>query len=99
MSTIEEGCELNVPVQVAYNQWTQFEEFPQFMDGVNRVEQLDDAHLHWVVSHGGKEYEFDTEISEQRSDEPGAGKSAYDISHAGALRFNGRSGAAKSGEV
>ena len=47
MSTIEESIEVKVPVTTAYNQWTQFEEFPQFMEGVEEVRQLDDTHLHW----------------------------------------------------
>jgi uncharacterized membrane protein len=53
MATIEESIEVNVPVSTAYNQWTQFEEFPRFMDGVDAVRQTDDTHLHWVVSHNG----------------------------------------------
>jgi uncharacterized membrane protein len=69
MATIEASIEVDVPVRTAYNQWTQFEEFPQFMDGVKEVRQLDDTHLHWVVEHGGKTHEFDAEISEQKPDE------------------------------
>src|SRR5919112_2756568 len=49
LSTIEQSIELDVPVQTAYNQWTQFEDFPRFMDGVEQVRQLDDRHLHWVA--------------------------------------------------
>src|ERR1043166_2442076 len=66
MATIEESIEVDVPVTTAYNQWTQFEQFPQFMEGVDSVRQLDNAHLHWVVSHKGQQHEFDTELSEQR---------------------------------
>jgi uncharacterized membrane protein len=69
MASIEQSIEVNVPVSTAYNQWTQFEEFPSFMEGVKEIRQLDDAHLHWVVEHSGKTYEFDTEITEQRPDE------------------------------
>ena len=69
MATIERGIEVEVPVRTAYNQWTQFEEFPSFMDGVEEVRQLDDTHLHWRVSHQGHEVEFDTEITEQIPDE------------------------------
>ncbi|MEP6910835.1 MAG: SRPBCC family protein [Actinomycetota bacterium] len=47
MPTIEQSIEVEVPVSTAYNQWTQFEEFPSFMDGVDEVKQLDDTHLHW----------------------------------------------------
>jgi uncharacterized membrane protein len=53
MSTIEESIDVDVPVHTAYNQWTQFEEFPRFMDGVESVRQLDDAHVHWVAEIGG----------------------------------------------
>ena len=69
MATIEQSIDVDVPVSTAYEQWTQFEEFPRFMDGVEEVHQLDDTHLHWVVSHKGKRHEFDAEISDQRPDE------------------------------
>jgi len=69
MSTVEASVEVDVPVGMAYNQWTQFESFPQFMDGVEEVRQLDDLHNHWVVKVGGVRREFDTEITEQRPDE------------------------------
>ena len=69
MSRIEESIEVNVPVSVAYNQWTQFEEFPRFMEGVESVEQLDDTHLRWVADVGGSRHEWTAEISEQRPDE------------------------------
>jgi uncharacterized membrane protein len=67
-SRIEKSIDVEVPITTAYNQWTQFEEFPMFMEGVDRVEQLDDAHLHWMVSFGGRRHEFDAEIIEQRPD-------------------------------
>jgi uncharacterized membrane protein len=69
MSTIEQSVEVEVPVRTAYDQWTQFEEFPRFMEGVEQVRQLDDRHLHWVASIGGVRREWDAEISEQRPDE------------------------------
>src|SRR4051812_38528833 len=69
MSTVEEIVEVAVPVHVAYNQWTQFEEFPRFMEGVERVEQLDDVTVHWEASIGGKHKEWDAHIVEQRPDE------------------------------
>ena len=65
MSTIEKSVEVNVPAETAYNQWTQFEDFPRFMEGVEEVRQGSDKHLHWRVNIGGKEKEFDTEITEQ----------------------------------
>ena len=49
MATIEQSIDVEVPVSTAYNQWTQFEEFPRFMDGVEEVRQVDDTHLHWAV--------------------------------------------------
>jgi len=66
---VVESVEVGVPVSMAYNQWTQFEEFPRFMEGVREVRQLDDTHLHWVASIGGQAREWDAEISEQRPDE------------------------------
>jgi uncharacterized membrane protein len=60
---------VNVPVRTAYNQWTQFEEFPQFMEGVKAVHQLDDRHLHWKAEIAGKEKEWDAEITDQTPDQ------------------------------
>ena len=68
MKTIEESIEVEVPVSTAYNQWTQFESFPQFMDGVEWVEQKDDTHLHWVAKIGGNKREWDAEVTEQHPD-------------------------------
>jgi uncharacterized membrane protein len=67
-TTIEEEIEVAVPVSTAYNQWTQFEEFPRFMDGVEEVRQLDDTLLHWAANVAGKRAEWDAQIIEQ---EPG----------------------------
>jgi uncharacterized membrane protein len=88
MSRIEQSIEVDVPVSVAYNQWTQFEEFPQFMDGVDEVRQLDDTHLHWRASFGGKSHEWDAEISEQRPDERVAWKATDGKTNAGAVTFH-----------
>jgi uncharacterized membrane protein len=68
MKAIEESIEIEVPVSTAYNQWTQFESFPQFMDGIERVEQKDDKHLHWVAEIAGDKREWDAEITEQHPD-------------------------------
>jgi len=68
MTTIEESIEIEVPVSTAYNQWTQFETFPQFMDGIERVEQKDDKHLHWTAKISGDKREWDAEITEQHPD-------------------------------
>jgi uncharacterized membrane protein len=66
--TIEESIEVDVPVLTAYNQWTQFEDFPLFMDGVDHVQQLDDTRLHWVATIAGKTHEWDAKILEQHPD-------------------------------
>ena len=75
MSMIEKSIELDVPVRTAYNQWTQFKEFPKFMEGVRQVEQLDDKHLHWKANIGGKDEEWNAEITEQIPDQRIAWKS------------------------
>jgi len=67
-STIDESIEVEVPVSTAYNQWTQFEEFPLFMEGVDDVRQLDDTRLHWVATIGGRTAEWDAKILEQHPD-------------------------------
>jgi uncharacterized membrane protein len=66
--SIQEEIEVAVPVTTAYNQWTQFEEFPRFMDGVEEVRQLDDTLLHWAAAVGGKRAEWDAKILEQEPD-------------------------------
>jgi uncharacterized membrane protein len=66
--TIDETIEVNVPVSTAYNQWTQFEDFPLFMEGVDHVQQLDDTRLHWVATVAGKTNEWDAKILEQHPD-------------------------------
>lgn len=88
MPTVEQSVEVNVPVTTAYNQWTQFEEFPTFMDGVEEVRQLDDTRLHWVVSHGGQRHEWDAEITEQRPDERVAWRSIDGKGNAGVVTFH-----------
>jgi uncharacterized membrane protein len=67
-SRIEKSIEVNVPVRTAYNQWTQFEEFPKFMEGVVEVRQLDDTHLRWRANIGRVEKTWEAEITEQTSD-------------------------------
>jgi uncharacterized membrane protein len=68
MATVQESIEVEVPVSTAYNQWTQFEEFPRFMEGVESVTQLDDTHLRWVAEIGGQRHEWEAEISNQEPD-------------------------------
>ena len=88
MSVIEKSIDLNVPVRTAYNQWTQFEEFPQFMEGVEQVRQIDDKHLHWKASIGGKQQEWDAEITEQIPDKRIAGRSQQGAKNEGIVIFS-----------
>ena len=69
MSTIEKTVTVDVPVRTAYDQWTQFETFPHFMEGVSEVRQLDDTHLHWCADIAGVQREWDAEIVHQTPDE------------------------------
>jgi uncharacterized membrane protein len=87
-STVEESIEVNVPVRTAYNQWTQFEEFPKFMDGVLEVRQLDDRHLHWRAEVGGKVKEWDAEITEQIPDKRIAWRSISGTPNGGVVTFH-----------
>jgi uncharacterized membrane protein len=87
VSTVEESIEIDVPVRVAYDQWTQFESFPLFMDGVQEVRQLDDTHLHWKVEIGGHVTEWDAEIVEQRPDERIAWRSTGGTPNDGVVTF------------
>ncbi|KAD4059698.1 cyclase [Arthrobacter yangruifuii] len=88
MTTVEESINVSVPVTTAYNQWTQFESFPQFMGGVISITQLSDTTTHWVTKVAGVEREFDTEITEQHPDERVAWKSTDGKSHAGVVTFH-----------
>jgi uncharacterized membrane protein len=88
MSVIEKSIEINVPVRAAYNQWTQFEEFPKFMEGVKQVKQLDDKHLQWKADVGGKEKEWKAEITEQIPDERIAWTSRGGAINAGVVTFH-----------
>jgi uncharacterized membrane protein len=83
-----ESVDVAVPVRTAYNQWTMFEQFPQFMEGVTEVRQLDDTHLHWVVDVAGVHREFDAEITEQHPDERVAWNSLDGPRHAGVVTFH-----------
>ena len=88
MATIEQSIEANAPLRAVYNQWTQFEDFPRFMDGVKEVTQLDDKRLHWRAVIGGKEKEWDAEIVEQRPDERIAWTSRNGPWNAGVVTFH-----------
>jgi uncharacterized membrane protein len=88
MTTVEKSIDVNVPITTAYNQWTQFEQFPRFMGGVEKITQIDDTHLHWEVSIAGVDREFDAEITEQHPDERIAWRSTDGESHAGVVTFH-----------
>ena len=88
MSTIEESIEVAVPVRTAYNQWTQFEEFPRFMEGVEEIRQLSDTRMHWKTRIAGVEREFDAEVTEQHPDHRIAWRSVDGTSHAGVVTFH-----------
>ncbi|CAL9664309.1 MULTISPECIES: SRPBCC family protein [unclassified Streptomyces] len=89
MSQVEESIEVAVPVHTAYNQWTQFETFPEFMSGVERIEQRTDTLTHWVTKVDGVRREFDAEITEQLPDERVAWTTvAGDARQAGVVTFH-----------
>jgi HSP20 family molecular chaperone IbpA len=88
MARIEHSIDVNVPLHAAYNQWTQFEEFPRFMDGVREVRQLDDAHLHWRAFRHGKELEWDSEITDQVPDQRIVWRDTSGPGNAGSVTFH-----------
>ena len=88
MSTIEQSIEVNVPVRTAYNQWTQFEDFPHFMEGVEKVNQIDDVNLHWVAEILGQHREWDAKITEQTPDERIAWTNVDGATNAGVVTFH-----------
>ncbi|MCZ4603166.1 SRPBCC family protein [Streptomyces sp. Lzd4kr] len=88
MSTVKEAIDVHVSLRKAYDQWTQFEEFPNFMEGVDEVTQLDDRHNHWITSIGGVRREFDTEIVDQLADDRITWRSVDgDTRQRGSVRF------------
>lgn len=88
MSTIEKSIQVNVPVRTAYNQWTQFEDWPSFMEGVKEIKQLDDTHQHWRAEIGGKEKQFDVVLTEQIPDKRIAWHSTSGAKNAGVVTFH-----------
>lgn len=88
MQTIEKSIEVDAPLNKVYNQWTQFEDFPKFMEGVEEVQQLDDKRLHWVAQIGGKRKEWDAEIFEQVPDETIAWRSSSGTRNSGVVTFS-----------
>ena len=88
MASVVESIDVKVPVSTAYNQWTQFEDFPRFMEGVKSVTQIDDTHLHWVAEVAGVEKEWDAAITEQRPDERVAWRATSGAENAGVVTFH-----------
>ena len=87
MARVEESIEVNVPVSTAYNQWTQFEAFPEFMEGVESVKQIDDTHLRWVAEIGGQRHEWTAEIVEQKPDKMVAWRALEGHDNSGTVTF------------
>jgi uncharacterized membrane protein len=87
MSQVNQTIEIDVPRETAYNQWTQLESFPQFMSGIERIEQVSDAKTHWIVKIMGVTREFDAEITEQHPDEWIAWKTEGGLVHSGEVIF------------
>ncbi|GGM04072.1 MULTISPECIES: SRPBCC family protein [Micromonospora] len=88
MSGVTEHVDVSVPIRTAYDQWTQFEEFPHFMEGVEEVRQIDDKTTHWRVEIAGVKREFDAEITEQLPDERVAWRSVDGSQQAGVVTFH-----------
>jgi uncharacterized membrane protein len=88
MATMEKHIDVHVPVRTAYNQWTQFESFPEFMEGVERIDQVGPTDMRWVTSIGGVHREFDARITEQHPDERVAWTSVDGPRHAGVVTFH-----------
>jgi uncharacterized membrane protein len=87
MEHIEKSIDVEAPLSAVYNQWTQFEEFPRFMEGVLEVRQLDDKRLHWRAKVAGREKEWDAEIFEQSPDERIAWRSTSGVLNTGQVWF------------
>ncbi|WP_020015584.1 SRPBCC family protein [Promicromonospora sukumoe] len=88
MTSIMKSVDVDVPVRTAYNQWTQFEEFPRFMGGVEEIRQIDPTLTRWRTKVGGVERHFDAQITEQRPDERVAWKSVSGPEQAGVVTFH-----------
>ena len=88
MHTIEKSIDVKVTVSTAYNQWTQFEEFPRFMSGVKTVKQVDNTHLLWTVDIAGREEKWNAEITEQHPDQRIAWHSTSGAENAGVATFH-----------
>jgi carbon monoxide dehydrogenase subunit G len=84
---VEKSIEVDAPISAVYNQWTQFEEFPEFMGGVQKVEQLDDKTIHWVAEIAGVKREWNATILEQVPDQKIAWAATEGATNAGAVYF------------
>lgn len=87
MPRFESSIDVNVPVRIAYDHWTQFEAFPRFMEGVEKVVQRDDKTLHWTAEIAGQRKEWTAEITDQTPDRRIAWKSISGDENAGAVMF------------
>jgi uncharacterized membrane protein len=87
-TNVVQTVDVDVPVSTAYNQWTQFESFPKFMDGVERIEQLTPTRTHWVTKIAGVQREFDAEITEQHPDERVAWRTVEGPRQSGVVTFH-----------
>jgi uncharacterized membrane protein len=88
MDSVEKSIVVDVPIHTAYNQWTQFEEFPQFMEGVEQVRQEGDTHLYWRANIAGKTVEWEADIIEQSPDERISWRSTTGAYNSGIVRFS-----------
>jgi uncharacterized membrane protein len=88
MAKVEQSINVNVPVSTAYNQWTQFEEFPKFMEGVKQVRQIDDQTVEWTAEIGGNEESWQARISEQEPDQRIAWHATSGAGNAGVVTFH-----------
>ena len=88
MSEMQHSIDVNVPVRAAYDQWTQFESFPQFMEGVERVEQLTDTKVRWHAEIAGKDESWEAEITEQTPDQRVAWTSTTGAKNRGVVTFH-----------
>ena len=88
MANIEKSIEVDASIATVYEQWTQFEEFPSFMQGVEEIRQLDERRVHWTAELGGSRHEWDAEITEQTPEERVAWRNVDGKDNAGVVTFH-----------
>lgn len=88
MTTIEQSIDVEAPITAVYDRWTQFETFPEFMEGIEEIRQLDDRRLHWTAEFGGTRHEWDAEITEQSPEERVAWRNVDGKDNAGVVTFH-----------